>query len=302
MVFTDRQDAGRQLADALKHFKARPVVVFGVARGGVVVAAEVAAYLGTPLDVIIARKIGHPLSPELALGAVTEMGEPAWDTSQLGATTSKWRDQQVTRARQEARRARLKYQDDCSSLDVDIRGKTAIVIDDGIATGMTMIAALRAIRDRYPAYIVMAVPVAPRNLPNDILRYTQARMHVLYTPEGEFGAVGNYYKHFDQVTDEEVRQLLYSHRPIPQVLPLDLPALQAVVGTVTRYPVSNGELIDRARRLHAPENVITFLESIPPDIDYEARTDIMLRADETNLNREEELSHPDVILEDENTS
>jgi putative phosphoribosyl transferase len=286
MEFKDRREAGQRLGRALEYYRDTPVVVYGLARGGVVVAAEVARHLDAPLDVIVARKIGHPYYPEYAVGAVAEMGKPVWNGAEIGTTTEEWRKDQVALARREIKRRKKSYQGDQSKIDV--AGKVAIVVDDGIATGLTMIAALRELHYRNPLSIVVAVPVAPRELPWGILRYSDAHTYVLYLP-ATLGAVGMYYRNFDQVTDEEVRQLLKAYQ-MSQEEPLDLPALYAVLSTVTEYPVTDGELLERAVNQHAPENVVTFFESIPKDEVFEDRADVMIRADEAEVLMEEEMS------------
>lgn len=290
MVFQNRQEAGRQLAKKLAHYKGKPAVVYGLPRGGVAVAAEVARYLNAPLDVLVARKIGHPYNREYAIGAVTETSGPVWDEGELAFTSEQWREQQVALAKQEAKRRRISYKGDQS--EVDATGRTAIVVDDGIATGLTMTAALRQLRHRGQQQVVVAVPVAPRDIPKRILRYSDGQIYVLYSPPGGFGAIGLYYRHFEQVTDEEVRQLLWAYRPQLAEEPLDLAALNAVLGSVTRYPVTNGELLDRAQRQHAPRNVVAFFESIPKDVEYEDKVQVMERAGEVELLMEEERHEP----------
>lgn len=288
MVFKDRRDAGRQLAKSLAYYKGKPVVVFGLPRGGVVVAAEVAKYLGAPLDVLIASKIGHPGNAEFAIGAVAETGKPVWGEAELGSTSAPWRQTQVALARREAKRRHRRYRGDQPR--VEIAGKTAIVVDDGIATGLTMTAAVRALYYRNPRSIVVAVPVAPRYLPWDILRYSGARTYVLHAP-AELAAIGAYYQNFEQVTDEEVRQLLqaYAQTQEPAV---DLAAMNALLSTVAHYPVRNAELTEQARLLHAPASVVEFFESIPTDATYGDKKQIMQLAAEAQLLMEEEAHEP----------
>ena len=153
---------------------------------------------------IIARKIGHPLSPEYAIGAVTETGEPIWNEAELSSTTKQWRESQIQQARGEAKRRRLSYLG--SQPNIPAKDKTAIVVDDGIATGLTMIAAIADLRKRRPKEVVVAVPVAPKDTVEKLKNLTE-RTVVLHIPDGTFWAIGNYYLNFGQVEDEEVKGL-----------------------------------------------------------------------------------------------
>jgi len=163
MAFENREDAGRQLATALEGYRRRQPVVLALPRGGVPVAAEVSAALDAPLDLIIARKIGVPDQPELAMGAVAEGPEPAIvrneDVIVLAGVSAAEFNAVCERERREIERRRRLYLGDRAS--VDVAGRSAIVIDDGIATGATMRAALLAVRARKPRTVVLAVPVAP---------------------------------------------------------------------------------------------------------------------------------------------
>jgi putative phosphoribosyl transferase len=207
MRYLDRVDAGRRLADALSFLRGRPdVLVLAVPRGGVVVGAEVAQALGAPLDVIIARKIGAPGNPELAIGAVAADGTSVLDDLAISETGARanYIEDAVREAQEEiARRLRL-YRDDRPP--VQVTGKTVALVDDGVATGATIHAALRSLRKQNPRELILAVPVGP---PDTIamLGREADRVVVLQTPE-PFYAVGMYYEDFSQTTDEEVRELL----------------------------------------------------------------------------------------------
>jgi putative phosphoribosyl transferase len=209
--FRDRRAAGRQLAERLETYRERPAtVVLGLPRGGVVVAAEIAAALRLPLDVVIARKIPAPGNPELAVGAVAEGGEPWLDERSMALAAVTWDHlvREVDRQHEEiARRARLYRRG--RTLTLPPRA-TVIVVDDGVATGATVVAALRAVRQRAPARLVLAVPVAPPEAP-DLLRPLVDELVVLATPE-EFPAVGTFYDDFRQVSDDDVCRLL-GHGP-----------------------------------------------------------------------------------------
>jgi predicted phosphoribosyltransferase len=208
MTFRDRSDAGRRLAKALSGYKGRNAVILALPRGGVPVAAEVAAALKAPLDLILVRKIGVPTQPELAMGAVVDGAAPIVvrneEVIELSGTTAEEFDTTCARELAEIERRRQLYIGERPR--AEIAGQVVIVIDDGIATGATTRAALQAIRNRKPKELVLAVPVAP---PDTI---TQLRQHVdalicLETPES-FGAIGYFYRDFRQVSDQEVVAIL----------------------------------------------------------------------------------------------
>lgn len=208
MTFRDRADAGRRLAKALASYKNRQAVVLALPRGGVPVAAEVAATLDAPLDLILVRKIGVPSQPELAMGAVVDGVAPIIvrndEVIELSGTTAEEFDAACARELAEIERRRQLYIGERARAEV--AGQVVIVIDDGIATGATTRAALRAIRIRKPKELVLAVPVAP---PDTI---TQLRGEVdalicLETPD-PFMAIGYFYRDFRQISDEEVVETL----------------------------------------------------------------------------------------------
>lgn len=210
MLFRDRADAGRQLAEKLRHCCGRDAVVLGLPRGGVVVAAEVARVLDLPLDVVITRKIGAPFNPEYALGAVAEYGAVVLNDEEIAmlgippasiAAEVRAQQAEIDRRIQEYRGGRsLEY----------LRGRIAILVDDGIATGYTMLAAVRAAKRAGARKIIVAVPVAPaESLPR--FQAVADSVVVVDTPE-PFLAVGRFYEHFEQVTDAEVEQILARER------------------------------------------------------------------------------------------
>lgn len=208
MLFRDRRDAGRQLAVALARFKGENCIVLALPRGGVPVAAEVAAELNAPLELVLVRKIGAPRQPEFAIGAVVDGGEPVivrneYAKSMLGVREESFKEI-CRRELAEIERRRALY---LRGRDpINPAGRIAIVIDDGIATGATTRAALRAIRKRRPKMLVLAVPVAsPDSL--ESLRADADEIVCLASPR-HFGSVGRFYDDFDQVSDREVRALL----------------------------------------------------------------------------------------------
>ena len=208
MDFRDRSDAGRRLAKALSEYKGRNAVVLALPRGGVPVAAEVAAALDAPLDLILVRKIGVPTQPELAMGAVVDGAAPIVvrndEVIELSGTTADEFDAACTRELAEIERRRQLYIGERPR--AEITGQVVIVIDDGIATGATTRAALQAIRNRKPKELVLAVPVGPLDTITQLRREVDALI-CLETPE-LFGAIGYFYRDFRQVSDQEVVAIL----------------------------------------------------------------------------------------------
>jgi putative phosphoribosyl transferase len=212
MIFTNRTEAGRLLARQLKSFARRKdVLVLGVPRGGVPVAFEVATALHVPLDIFVLRKLGVPGHEELAFGALASGGVRVLDSQIVEALSLSSLDIELAAAREQAeleRRERV-YRGERSPLD--IKGKTVILVDDGIATGSSMRAAISALRRRKPARLVVAVPVAPPSTCHR-LRAEVDDLVCVETPE-PFYAIGQFYRDFSQVTDEEVSDLLERARP-----------------------------------------------------------------------------------------
>ena len=214
-VFEDRVDAGRQLGARLSRMSLQDPVVLALPRGGVPVAAEVARALHAPLDLVLVRKIGAPSQPELAIAAVADGAEPALeiDESTLAASgaSREYVALQVGAHLQEIERRRRLYLQGRAPLDLE--GRTAVLVDDGIATGTTARAAIQALRWRHPRRIVLAVPVAPaEELP--ALASLVDELVCLSQPS-YFRAVGAHYRDFEQTTDDEVRDLMsqFSAKP-----------------------------------------------------------------------------------------
>ena len=205
MRFKDRSEAGQQLALALEKYRDRPAVVYALPRGGVVLAVEIAKALHLPLDLIIPRKIGHPYNPEYAIGAVSEDGEPVYNDWEIARLDRHWLENQVNSERREARRRREQYLQGREPLP--IAGKTAILVDDGIATGLTMLAAIRDIKKRQPSRVVVTIPVAPEDTVERLLQEADEVVGLDITAH-YLGAVGAYYDHFPQVSDAEVIRLM----------------------------------------------------------------------------------------------
>jgi predicted phosphoribosyltransferase len=211
MIFEDRADAGNQLAHALISYKGQDVVVYALPRGGVVLGAEVARILDAPLDLIVVRKVGHPFSPEYAIAAVAEDGHTAINPLEVNSIDKELFNESVRLARQEARRRRELYTSGRSAISATDR--VAIIVDDGLATGLTMFAAVQEVRHSRPRKIVVAVPVAPPQIVQE-LRKVVDDVLALYVI-ADFRAIGSCYLRFDQVTDEEVIHLLKT-APIAQ--------------------------------------------------------------------------------------
>src|SRR5438128_2245707 len=205
--FRDRHEAGRRLADKLSAYAKRPdVLVLALPRGGVPVAYEVARSLGAPLDVFLVRKLGVPGYEELAMGALASGGVRVLNddlVDMLGIPASAIAAAALREGRELARRER-EYREGRPALDV--RGRTVILVDDGLATGSTMRAAVTALRQLDPAAIVVAVPTAAAQTCAE-LRPLVEEIVCASTPE-PFDAVGLWYVDFSQTTDEEVRELL----------------------------------------------------------------------------------------------
>lgn len=204
--FRDREDGGRQLAKKLLSYKDAAVVIYALPRGGVVTGIEIARALNAPLDLIIPRKIGHPSNPEYAIGAVAEDGHLTANPEEIATVDEQWLRSEIARQQTEAKRRREVYLSDRPQ--IDIAGKVAIIVDDGIATGLTMKCAIAELRHRHPKKIVVAVPVAPLDSLEEISALVD-EVICLSTPEF-MGAIGAFYDSFSQVEDSEVVKLMHS--------------------------------------------------------------------------------------------
>jgi putative phosphoribosyl transferase len=208
VVFRDRADAGGRLADRLAHLKDRMPVVLALPRGGVAIGVAIARRLDAPLDIVLVRKIGVPWQPELALGAVSDGGTPEIFIDERMvkalAVPEDYVRGETARQLAELERRRQIYCGDRPPVAVE--GRTAIVVDDGIATGATMRVALRAVRRRRPAHLVLAAPVAaPETL---AALGAEADEAVCVEAPAGLAAIGFYYEDFHQMSDAEVTELL----------------------------------------------------------------------------------------------
>ncbi|AKF02939.1 phosphoribosyltransferase [Sandaracinus amylolyticus] len=212
MRFEDRIDAGRQLARRLQHHRAGAPVVVGLTRGGVPVAAEVARALGAELDALVVRKLGAPIQPELGMGAIAE-GGGRWVDPSIVAITGTTEDELVdveTRERALMQRRITQYR--AAKPRVPLRDRTVILVDDGIATGGTVRAALQSIRNESPRAIVLAVPVAAVSTLEALER--SADEVVCVEPRHDLHAIGLWYRDFSQVDDGEVVAALRAARAV----------------------------------------------------------------------------------------
>ncbi len=210
MLFQDRHEAGQKLAKQLEMYRGKRAIVLALPRGGVVVGYEVAKALNLPLDVIITRKIGAPGNPEYAIGAVAETGDVQLNQEEirLFGISPQYVNDEIRRQRQEIERRVQLYRG--GRRLPSVRNKIVIVVDDGIATGFTMRASIRALKVEEPKKIVLAVPVAPPDVLDEMRKEVDEAV-CLATPE-PFFAVGAWYRHFEQTTDEEVRDYLAAAR------------------------------------------------------------------------------------------
>lgn len=206
-MFKNRVEAGRKLAQKLEAYRGKDALVFALPRGGVVLGFEIARALSLPLDIIATRKIGHPSNPEYAIGAVDESGMTILNQAEIGSVGKQWLQEEIEKQEAEAKRRSALYRKD--EKHFDIRGKVAIITDDGIATGFTMRLAVKAVKNERPEKIVVAVPVAPAESIRELKEEGADEVVVLEPPEGFMGAVGAHYQEFEQVDDEEVVRLLH---------------------------------------------------------------------------------------------
>ena len=210
-VFQDRRDAGQALVSEIRNCELQDPLVLGLPRGGIPVAFEVAAALGAPLDVIVVRKLGAPFQPELAVGAIASGGIRVLNEDVLSLFPD-LDDVEIDRiaaeeTRELERRERL-YRGDHRF--PDLADRDVVLIDDGLATGATMLAAVRAVKSQHPASTTIAVPTGSRSAVAKLSKLVD-RVICLETPP-DFPAVGLYYVDFAQTTDDEVRELLAAAR------------------------------------------------------------------------------------------
>ncbi|SOB80900.1 phosphoribosyltransferase family protein [Streptomyces sp. 1331.2] len=252
--FADRTDAGRRLAARLGHLSGPDTVVVALPRGGVPVAAEVAAALGAPLDICVIRKLGVPYQPELGMGAIGEGGVRVLNEQviRLASVTDDQLAEVERRERVELERRARRYRGDRPSTDV--RGRVVVVVDDGIATGSTARAACRIVRERGAARVVLAVPVAPRDW-IDRLDEVADELVCVSTPS-PFFAIGEFYADFSQTEDEEVLRLLAEAHDSAAAAPAAARATSGTAAGVDRELVLPAAGVRLAGRLTVPAGAL----------------------------------------------
>lgn len=212
-MFRDRQEAGRKLAEELAQLDLVDPIVLALPRGGVPVAAEIARVLGAPIDLVIVRKVGAPGNPELAVAAIVDGDPPDVVLNHEIIEAYSLHDPElqalIARERPELERRRHVYR--AGRKPLSIRGRTAILVDDGAATGTTMRVAIRALKRRSPREIVVALPVGPLETVAELAQ--EADRVVCPSQPGRFLALGHHYRDFRQLTDEEVVDTLRQARP-----------------------------------------------------------------------------------------
>lgn len=210
MIFEDRRDAGKKLAEKLTGYAGKPdVLLYALPRGGAVLGAEISKALGLPFDVVVTRKIGAPTNSEFAIGALAETGEIIWNEAERDATDKKALDKVVKAEKAEAVRRVKKYRQGRELPDMS--GKTVILIDDGVATGLTIRAGVAVLKNKNAGKVIVAVPHGAKES-LDALRKEVDEVVALHEPEW-YGAVGQFYKDFPQTSDEEVIDSLKKRGP-----------------------------------------------------------------------------------------
>ena len=211
MKFKDRIEAGELLCKKLKKYQNKDVVVYALPRGGVETASPIAKFLHAPLDLVIARKISHPSSPEYAIAAVAENGHILGNKKELMEIDEDFLEEEMEKQRKEAKRRRQLYLH--SHEMISPKGKIAILVDDGVATGLTLRVGILELKHRKPKKIIVAVPVVPRSTAS-ILKSESDELVALEIPSDEefLGAVGAYYDSFNQLTDQDVIRILKENR------------------------------------------------------------------------------------------
>jgi putative phosphoribosyl transferase len=205
LFFRDRFDAGRRLAAALMKYKGEKSVVFALTRGGVPVGKLVALALGCPIEPLVVKKIGYPGNPEYGVGAISDDGFMVLNTNETDYLDKSWLQNEIKTEQNAARKKRDFLMAGRESIDA--KGRTAIIIDDGVATGLTILAAIKKVRAKNPQKVIVAVPVAPKDVAAKIEKEADEFV-ALNIPENFIGAVGAYYENFDQITDEQALEFL----------------------------------------------------------------------------------------------
>jgi len=210
-MFKDRKEAGEKLAFKLKDYKGKDAVIYALPRGGIVVADEIAKVLNCPLDILVSRKIGHPFSPEYAIGAIAPDGHSIFNEKEKKEIEPKELEKIVNKEIAEAQRRDTAYLG--GRKHIGAKDKIAIIVDDGIATGLTMKLAVKEIKHQNPKKIVIVVPVLPKDAAVSLRKEVDEVVSIL-EDENYLGAVGSYYEYFPQVEDNEVIKIMEEYKQI----------------------------------------------------------------------------------------
>ncbi|GAA3015525.1 phosphoribosyltransferase [Tetragenococcus solitarius] len=205
MMFKDRTDAGEQLAAVVNPLDTKSTIVLALPRGGVPLGALIAKKYDVIFNIILAKKIGHPSNAEYAIGAIAENGKPIIGEGFSEKLHAEWLEKEILRLQKEMRRKRELYKENLQKLS--LKNKEVLIVDDGIATGLTMFAAIRAVKKYQPKSVSVAVPVIPR-ISYEQLKQEVDEIYALEVPEYFLGGVGAYYENFPQLTDEQVKEML----------------------------------------------------------------------------------------------
>lgn len=204
MIFKDRAETGKRLAISLAKYKNQGVIIYALPRGGVVVGAQVARELSAPLEIVVTRKIGHPHNPEYAIAAISESGELVVNEDEVSKIDQNWFKEMIEKETVEAKRRRAAY---AGKPMVSPTGKIAILVDDGVATGLTILAAIKELKKYTPKKLVVAVAVSPADTAATIDKQVDEFV-CLYIDQQYRGSVGAYYSSFPQVEDSQVIEIL----------------------------------------------------------------------------------------------
>jgi len=208
-MFRDRKEAGEKLALKLKNYKGQDAIVYALPRGGVVVADEIAKALDCPLDILVSRKIGHPFSPEYAIGAIAPDGHSIFNENEKREIKPNELEKIINKEMTEAKRRDTAYLGKRGHIGA--QNKIAIIVDDGIATGLTMKLAVKEIKHQNPKKIIVAIPVLPKDTALELQKEADEVISVL-EDENYLGAVGSYYEYFPQVEDNEVIKIMEKYK------------------------------------------------------------------------------------------